>query len=322
MSDIKNILVILPLNCQQKQLLLDAAQGHAISFKNFEDVTVEDFAKANIIIGRAPLSLCPAATKLEWLQSHAAGPDAYLKEGLVTPNAIITNATGAYGLAVSEHMFAMTLMLMKRLHTYRDAQHLHVWKSQGTVSSLYGARVLVLGLGDIGSSYAKFCKSMGAYVTGIRRTSTEKPDYIDEMYLFEDIERLLPNADIIAISLPGTKETHHLFNSETIAKMKDGAFIINGGRGTVIDSDALVDALRSGKLAGAGLDVTDPEPLPADHPLWNEPNALITPHISGMFHLPETVNRLVNLSAENLKLFLSGQKPKNIVDRKTGYRIK
>lgn len=320
MNNLKNILVILPLNKIQEQVLLDAAPEHHFVFRNFKEETREDYEKANIIIGRARLSLCPSATKLEWLQSHAAGPDAYLKEGVVAPNAIITNATGAYGLAVAEHMFATTLMLMKRLHTYRDAQHQHAWKSKGTVSSLHGARVLVLGLGDIGTHYAKFCKYMGAYVIGVRRTSTDKPDCVDEMYLFKDIEKLLPDADIVAISLPGTNETHHLFSAKTIGKMKEGAFIINGGRGSVIDSDALLAALRSGKLAGAGLDVTDPEPLPEGHPLWDEPNALITPHISGLFHLPETLDRLVHLSAENLKLFLAGEKPKNIVDRKTGYR--
>ena len=129
----------------------------------------------------------------------------------------------------------------------------------------------------------------------------------------------LPEADLIALSLPGTPETNKLFNAERFARCKDGAILINVGRGTTVDSDALVEALRSGKIFGAGLDVTDPEPLPADHPLWGEPGAIITPHNSGKFSLPKTLDNIVDIFIHNLKRYAEGLPLDNQVNRTTRY---
>ncbi|WP_243122430.1 D-2-hydroxyacid dehydrogenase [Clostridium sp. KNHs216] len=184
---------------------------------------------------------------------------------------------GAYGLAVSEHMLAMLLEIIKRLHTYRDAQKLHVWKGQGKVKSIHGSTVLVLGMGDIGGEFAQKVKALGAYVIGLRRTVAEKPEYADEMHLTAELDSLLPRADIVALCLPATKETDHLFSRERLALLKEGAILLNVGRGTLIDTEALCDTLESGRLFGAGLDVTDPEPLPEGHRLWDIPNAVLLP---------------------------------------------
>jgi phosphoglycerate dehydrogenase-like enzyme len=190
----------------------------------------------------------------------------------------------------------------------------------GSVKSIENSVILTVGLGDIGSEFAKRVKSLGAYTIGIRRKDSSKPAYIDEIYLQEELDNILPRADVVALSLPRTKDTYKLFSAERLAKMKKGAVILNVGRGNAIDSDALCDALESGHLMGAGLDVTDPEPLPPDHRLWSIKSAVITPHISGFYHLQETYNRIINIAAYNLKRFSSGEELKNIVDFETGYR--
>ncbi len=315
-----NILVVLPLEEYQREILEAAAPKASFSYRTSQTVTPEDLSKATILIGWAPAELCRHATKLEWYQSHTSGPDAYLKEGVIRPEAIITSATGAYGLAVPEHMLAMTLMIIKRLHTYRDAQRSHLWKSQGAITSIWNSNVLVIGLGDLGIGYAKLCSSLGAHVVGVRRTIAPKPFCVEEVYTGEELDNLLPKADIVALCLPDNQGTRHMMDERRLSLMKPGSVLINGGRGASVDTDALLRALRSGHIFGAGLDVTDPEPLPPDHPLWDEPSAVITPHVAGGFYLPENLDRIVRISAENLRRYFAGEQLMNVMDRATGNR--
>ena len=233
---------------------------------------------------------------------------------------VLTNATGAYGLAISEYMVAVWLELLKKLHLYRDVQRTGKWCDLGQVRSAWNSTVLVLGLGDIGGEFAKRAKALGARVIGVRRTGTDKPDFVDELIHTDKLDEYLPQADCVAITLPGTTATKGMFDAERMAKMKDGAILLNVGRGMIVDTDALCAALENGKLAGAGVDVTDPEPLPTDHPLWKMENAVITPHISGGYHLQETHDRIVRIMAENLKRFLAGEPLRNVIDFSTGYR--
>ena len=135
----------------------------------------------------------------------------------------------------------------------------------------------------------------------------------------EALDSLLPGADVVAMSLPGNPSTYHILNRERIALLSPGTIVLNAGRGTAIDTDALCEALYAGKIAGAALDVTDPEPLPADHPLWKAPGAVITPHISGGYALPETLQKIAEIFAENLKRYQSGEPLMNVVDPETGY---
>jgi phosphoglycerate dehydrogenase-like enzyme len=163
-------------------------------------------------------------------------------------------------------------------------------------------------------------KALGSYTIGIKRREGQKPDYLDELHTLDSLEELLPRADVVALSLPGTRETYRLFDSGKFSLMKEGSVILNVGRGTTICTEDLCDALEKGQIAGAGLDVTDPEPLPEDHRLWDAPGAVITPHVSGFFHLPETLRRIVRISIGNLERFKNGEPLQNMVDFKTGYR--
>lgn len=309
------ITIALPLTETQRARLQAAAPGAELRFCLPDEVTEVQVRDAEILIGKIPPDLCQKALRVKWYQANAAGPDAYLKPGVFAPGVVVTSAVGAYGLAVGEHCFAMTLTLLKRLPGYRDAQRTHAWRSLGQVGTLWNAKVLVIGLGDIGGTYARLCRGCGSHVTGLRRHPGEVPDYLDALLPMERLDELLPDADVVALFLPGGEATHRLLSRGRIARMKPGALVINGGRGTVLDTDALCKALHSGALGGAGLDVTDPEPLPPQHPLWDEPTALITPHVAGNFHLPETLDRIVNIAADNLRRYQVGEPLRNQMDR-------
>ena len=316
------IVILLPLEEYAIKKIEELTKDRCeIIYKSVETVATEDIFDADAILGNLPPKLLKDAKKLKWLQSSMAGTDAYL--GGVLPEGVkLTNVTGAFGLAISEHMVATVFTLYKKLHLYRDNQNRSQWLDRGTVKQIEGSTVLTVGLGDIGGNFAKKMKALGAYTIGVRRKDTSKPDYIDELVLQNDLDKVLPRADIVALALPNTAETKGLFNRERIYNMKDGATLINVGRGNAVDTEALCDALEDGKLYAASLDVTDPEPLPSDHRMWKIENALITPHISGFFHLRKTYENIVDIFIENLSRFLDGKELENIIDMDTGYRKK
>ncbi len=329
----KRALVTIPTGERHRNLLQQAAPGWEFRFRGTDTlvcapqealpgqpVTQEDVDWAQVILGNVPAAMLHGSPALEWLQTNSAGVEAYIQPGVLAGDTLLTNATGAYGLAIAEHMLGMLLELFKKLELYRDAQKSGAWQSQGAVKAVYGSTVLVLGMGDIGGEFAARCKALGARVIGVRRSPRPCPEYADEVHLLEDLDSLLPHADVVAITLPGTDATRGLMSRERLAKMKEGAVLLNVGRGFIVDTEALCDALERGHLSGAGVDVTDPEPLPPTHRLWNIPTAVVTPHISGFYHLRETHERIVGIFLENLRHFQAGEPLRNLVDFATGYR--
>ena len=176
-----------------------------------------------------------------------------------------------------------------------------------------------MGLGDIGRAYARMVKAMGAYVIGVKRRAGNCPDYVDELALTEELDSVLPRVDVVLSILPNTAATRYLYTDESFDHMKDSAVFINCGRGNAVSTEVLYRALSEHKIAAAGVDVTEVEPLPAESPLWALENLVITPHISGGFHLPETFERIVEIAAGNLEAFLAGKELRNVVDFTTGY---
>ncbi len=318
--NVKNILILLPINERQKELIENQAPNVNYVYRTYENVEKETVQKADVIIGNPPVEMLIDSPNLKWLQLNSAGSDEYVKEGILKKGVLLTNATGAYGLAISEHMIAVLLQLFKKLHIYGKNQKLHLWKDEGEVKSIYNSKVLIVGLGNIGEEFARRIKAFGAYTIGIRRSNTEKPDFIDELYLMDKIDDILPKVDVVALAMPSTKETYKMFSREKLNLMKSGAVLLNVGRGNVLDTDALCDLVENGYLLGAGLDVFDPEPLPKEHRIWDIENVIITPHISGGYHIPETLERIVQISAKNLRNYINGDKLINIVDFSTGYR--
>ena len=312
----KNISVLTPFEDEYKIKLNAVAANCVVAYGENE----EALGNAHIVIGNPPLNLLAGMKCLEWLQLASSGTEPYSKRGVLKDGVILSNVTGAFGDAISEHMVAAVSMLYKKLHLYRDNQLRHSWSDMGEVKRIEGSVVVAAGLGDIGGGFAKRMKALGCYIIGIRRANTDKPGYADELYLSDKLDSVLPRADIVALALPNTAHTAGLFGRERIAKMKDGAVLLNVGRGSAVDTEALCDAAESGKLWGAALDVTDPEPLPEDHRMWNIKNILVTPHISGYFHMRKTYENIVGMCIDNVRRYLNGEELLYLVDPETGYR--
>lgn len=316
----KNILVVMPVEEEHKKTLEQHAKGSKFIYSSYDKVTKEMIQKANIIIGNVDPFYLKDAKNLEWLQLNSAGADKYVKEGVLKENVTLTNATGAYGPGVAEHMLAVLFSLQKKLHLYRDNQNQCRWQDEGAVMSLRGGTLLIVGLGDIGLYFARLMKNFGYHIVGIKRRLGQVPQDIDELYTMDDLDRLLPEADVVFSVLPDSDATRNIFNKERFEKMKNTAILLNAGRGSAVNTEDLCDALIQGEIYGAGLDVTDPEPLQTQHKLWNVQNAIITPHVAGDFHHPATLYRIVDIAAGNLQRFMDGEELMNIVDRKTGYK--
>lgn len=316
----KNILIINAFSEENKARISAAAKDASVSFVPTDALTDEIVAEADAVVGALPKKFIPAAKKLEYLQLCSAGSDAYIAPGTLPENVVLCNATGAYGHAVSEHLFAGILSVTKKLHLYRDAQHTHAWSSLGFVPALSSLTAMIIGPGDIGGRLAMMLKNLGMRIICVRRTAVEKPDFADEVYTVDALDSVLPQADIVAMAVPGARSTYHMISDTQFAAMKDGVIIANAGRGNAIDPEALIRAVDSGKVLAAFLDVTEPEPLPNDHPLWDKDAVFITPHISGGYNMPETQNTLAAIIADNISRYVSGQPLANVVDRETGYR--
>lgn len=315
-----NLLVTIPMDPQQRQTLSAIVPEAEVVYTAAEAVTPDQVSQAEIILGNLPIPLLQYAKRLKWLQLNYAGSDNYAAPGVLPEGVILTNASGCYGLAISECMLAGILQLIKRLDQYQRNQAQHIWRNEGAVSSIEGSTTLVVGFGDIGSSFAQRMHALGSTVIGIRRNVTGKPDYISALYQMDALDRLLPLADFVSLSLPNSPQTQKIMGTKQFAEMKDSAILINVGRGSAVDTDALVAALNGGEIGGAVIDVVDQEPLPAEHPLWDAPHLVLTPHVTGNYNLPETLRRIVNLSLRNLAAYLNGQPMESVVDFKTGYR--
>ena len=264
-------------------------------------------AQVTAIVGNVDPGTCRQCPKLEWLQTWSAGVDKYQRPGILQPGSMLTNATGAYGQSVSEHMFAMMWAIMKNLHIYAASNPNAMWQDAGRAVSPNGKTALVIGTGDIGSHFARLCKNVGMTTIGIRRNLAVEAPGIDHMVGFDSLDDVLQYADVIAMCVPSTPTTRHLLDAKRISKLQNDAIIINAGRGDTINSQALAEALADGAIRGAGIDVTEPEPLPEESPLWSEPRCLVTPHVAGGNHLESTECRVIAIALGNVRCYANGQ---------------
>lgn len=315
----KTILVCFHADEKHKDLLRKSACGAELVWLDEEaSVPPELLGRADAILGNPEPAVLKGARNLEWLQLASAGADQYTRD--VLPEGVsLTNAAGAYGPSIAEYMVCAVMSLMMDFPACRDDQRNRVWRRTHQVRHLEGTLALSVGFGGIGREFAKRYHALGGHVIGVKRTAGEKPDYADGVYPIEELDSLLPRADVVALSLPSTKDTRHLIDAGRFALMKKSAYLVNVGRGTAVDPDALYRALASGGIGGAALDVTEPEPLPADSPLWDVPNLVITPHISGGWWVPENYERVFGIALENLERYMRGEPLKNLVDLKAGY---
>ncbi len=262
------------------------------------------------------------APKLKWVHSLSAGVEQWLGAGIEERGLLLTNSSGVHATNIAEHVFAMLLAFARQLPVLLESQRRHQWRDNETfgthIFELDGQKMIIVGTGAIGAAVAKRAKVFGMSTVGVRRhPSREAVAHVDEQIAFDDMRAHLGEADHVVICLPMTAETRGLFSADVIGAMKPGAYFFNIGRGGIVDQDALIAALRSGHLGGAGLDVTTPEPLPADSPLWDAPNTIITAHTSG--NTPKYGERALGLFGDILERLRNGQEPLNVVDPQAGY---
>ncbi|HUY79026.1 MAG TPA: D-2-hydroxyacid dehydrogenase [Ktedonobacterales bacterium] len=277
-----------------------------------------------LITFRTPPDVLTLAPNLRWLALPSAGAERILRMGLTQarPDLIITTASGVHGVPMSEFVLSVMLIWARRWPEIFTAQREKRWpESQLELmgGELDGATLGVIGLGAIGRRIAQLGRAVGMRVVALRRSATPgqtDPD-ADTLYAPNQLADLLGQADYVVLSAPSTPETDHLITAERLRQMKRSAVLINIARGELVDEPALIAALRDGAIAGAGLDVFETEPLPADSPLWSMPNVIISPHISGV--TPRYSTRLATLFLDNVARLRSGQPLRNVVDVARGY---
>lgn len=312
------IAVCFPLDESHRSILQKNARGAKVVYSGDPEYP-NALKEAEIIFGNPELSELKSTNRLKLLQLASAGAEHYVAPGVLPDGAVLANASGAYGASIAEYMLCMVMNLFLDLPRYRDQQRRHIWKESKICRHIPGTTALVVGLGNIGSEFARRYRAMGGHVIGVKRTAAPKPDYLDELITEDSLDEFLPRADVVTASLPSTPETRHLFDRQKFSRMKSGSVFVNVGRGDLVDTDALCEALQSGRLLGAALDVTDPEPLPENHPLWNLPNVFLTPHISGRWYVPDNLRGVFQIWTDNLGRYLDGRPLKNLVNPQKGY---
>ena len=273
-----------------------------------------------ILFGVAP-KVAFAAKDLKWLYLPMAGYEKMIQPGVLPEgDYILTHSSGAYGMSISEHLVMASLMLFRREPLYFTAQLKKEWRPPVMIRSLKDARITVLGTGDIGSNYARRVRGFEpACLTGVSRSGRSGEPAFDRVVAVKELDSVLPETDLLVMCLPGTPETEGILSRERIGLLPENACVINVGRGSAIDEEALVEALNSERLGGAALDVMRNEPLPEDDPLWTAKNVIITPHNSGQHTIRWTREKLVSIFLEDLENYAAGRPMKYAVDRVKGY---
>ena len=296
----------------------DAGDDDTISETPSED----DVRDADGLIGWGfDAKLLSAASRVRWLHAGGAGVERYDLDEIAARGIMLTNSSGVSAPNMAEHVLGMMIALTRRFPQLMRAQTNRAWRDDAThreVGELLGETVLVVGIGEVGQEVARRAAGFGMRIHGLRRRSDAAPPAgFARVFGIEELGDALADADHVVVTLPITPQSRGMFDAAAFAAMKPGAVIYNVGRGPVIDSAALIAALESGHLGGAGLDVTDPEPLPADSPLWDMENVLITAHTSGA--TPRYWERQSELIAENIRRIQNGDQPRNLVDLSAGY---
>jgi phosphoglycerate dehydrogenase-like enzyme len=262
-------------------------------------------------------------SRLKWVQAPAAGVGHILSDEMIASPIVLTSARGVRARAIAEHVVGMAIALARQLPWVMEKQRNHQWgldeiEASRSVRTLQTRQMGIVGLGSIGLEIAQAASGFGMRVWAIRRRIDEpKPAFVERVLPPDRLNELLASSDVVVLSAPLTPQTRQLINADTLAMIKRGAFLINIGRGRLIDDEAVAAGLRSGQLGGAALDVFTREPLDPSSPFWDLPNVIVTPHMSGA--MEDYWTPLVGLFAENLRRFERGDELLNVVDKRAGY---
>lgn len=319
----KKILIFTPRLTDGNRLdIRDAAEacGCGVVFCDDAAAAIREANDAQIILSADP-ALPKAAPALEWMCCAFAGVEPMLLPGaFANPGALLTNASGAYGVTIAEHIVMVTLELMRRQMDYNRIVAAREWVRDLPIRSIRGSRVTLLGAGDIGREAAKRLQAFGPKsIVALNRSGRDAGDLFDRTLPVSALDDILPETDLLVMSLPGTRETQGIMDGRRLALLPKDAFLVNVGRGSAVDEAALLALMRAGHLAGAALDVFEREPLPPDSPLWDCPRLLITTHVAGNMTLKYTVDRIVAMFIEDLQRYCAGKPLAHLVDREKGY---
>jgi phosphoglycerate dehydrogenase-like enzyme len=307
---------------EQLHELLPQLQQAAPHVKLVEDksATPREFAAADASIGVCSPELLAQAKQLQWIQWPAAGVERCVQQPLMRErHPLLTNLQRTMGPSMAEHVLALMLALSRHFAFFAHEQEQGRWAREDAVElgDVEGKTVLVVGLGGIGTEVARRAHALGMRVIATRASGRTGPDYVSYVGLPDELPKLAKEADFVVNCAPLTPQTTGIFNREFFATVKHGAYFISVGRGRSTVTADLIAALNAGQLAGAGLDVVDPEPLPADSPLWHMPNVIITPHVSAQTPVADQVRNAVLV--ENLRRYVAGEPMVSVVDIERGY---
>lgn len=275
---------------------------------------------AEVVYGHVNSEHMARAKNLKWVHSHSAGVDWVLKvPELIESDVVVTNTTGGHASTISEHTIGMLISLTRGFPHLARAQGEKRWGQplEFTPIGLSGRAMGIIGLGNIGKAIARVANAMQMNVDAVDARSLDCPDYVQSCSGLDKLPELLSNSDVVVVTVPFTPETKDMINSDQIAQMKDSSYLVGISRGGIINENALSDGLKSGKLAGAAVDVTAVEPLPSDDPLWDAPNLIITPHCCGTSE--QTYREVTEFLRTNLNRYMAGEPLVNVIDKRQGY---
>ena len=310
---------------------------HSHPAKQIGDVPNRVLKNAEVFYTVGVLPPAGTETPIKWVQCHFAGVDGLLKSPFMVenPEITVTSTRGIHASNIGEYVMGMIISLGHRVPAMGGDQREKIWSEERfkrfLPTELRHSTVGILGYGAIGREVARLCKAFGAQVLATKRdlkvqeqagyiqegTGDPEGAYFDRLYPPQATRFMVKDCDFVVITLPYTDETANSFNADVIEAMKPGSFLINVGRGGIVDEDALVAALESGKIAGAAMDVFATEPLPANHPLWTAPNFILTPHIAG--NTADYNDKAAEVFEDNLRRYLEGRPLQNVVNRADGY---
>jgi phosphoglycerate dehydrogenase-like enzyme len=273
-------------------------------------------AEVLVISGFWDNALIPKGTRLKYIHACAVGYDQFDQGALEAAGVQLTNSSGVNANAVSEHAYALILGLLRQIHVARDNQRKHVWR--GMISQidqredeLPGKTMLIYGLGTIGQRIARIANAFGVRTIGLKRDLSVGADAVDELHASADFKALLPQADIVVLACPLTDQTRNVVDAQALGLMKDSSYLINVARGGCVDQNALIEALKTKQIAGAGIDVTTPEPLDESSELWTFDNVILSPHTGGETQKYE--DNVLNILVENLQRLERGEELRNLI---------
>lgn len=320
MSVAPKILILNPLSDRQKAFITNVAPQASILTTDLKHAA-EQLPDCEILVAWGFNNIQPIygmAKNLRWIHALTAGVEFLLFPETQNSPVLISNSKGIHGIPMAEHVLGMMLSFTRRLPLLQQQQQKHLWQRPpiDDLQEINGKTMAVVGLGAIGREIARKAKAMDMRVVAAKREMTQEP-FVDRLYRPEQLLEMLAEADFVVVALPLTDATNGLFGREQFAAMKPSAYFINVSRGAVVKEEPLLECLKAGRIAGAGLDVFVEEPLPAANPFWDLPNVIITPHLAAIS--PVYLDRAIKLFADNLSRYIADKPLLTPIDKARGY---